>query len=147
MACTVRPLTVADHAACARVWRACVGLGAAPDARRLADFLARNPGYSQVALVDEEVIGVILASFDGIRGYLYRLAVDPTQRRRGVASTLVAAARDALRAAGVSHVNFHLFADNLPARAFWQTHDFAPFLGLEMWSLRFDGAPVGRARC
>src|SRR5262249_11785037 len=43
-----------------------------------------------VAEVEGQVVGSIIGTFDGGRGNLYRLAVDPAHRRRGVARGLVA---------------------------------------------------------
>ena len=60
------------------------------DVRRAA---ARDEVAFVIALSDDgeaRIIGSIIGTFDGWRGNIYRLAVDPAHRRRGVARALVA---------------------------------------------------------
>jgi ribosomal protein S18 acetylase RimI-like enzyme len=50
---------------------------------------------------DDRLIGVILASHDGRKGWLNRLAVDPLSRGRGLAQRLVRRAEDFLHEQGI----------------------------------------------
>jgi ribosomal protein S18 acetylase RimI-like enzyme len=50
---------------------------------------------------DGVLVGSIIATFDGWRGNVYRLAVDPAQRRRGLARRLAAEAERWLRLAWI----------------------------------------------
>ena len=49
----------------------------------------------------ERLIGVVVATHDGRKGWINRLAVHPDYRRRGLARHLIAQAEDALRAQGM----------------------------------------------
>ncbi len=129
----ITAMTVGDHAGCVALWSATENIGAAPDPAAFAAFIARNPGFSPVARADGRIVGAMMASFDGIRGYYYRLAVDRAWRRHGVATALVAHATDQLRAAGAERVNLHIFADNHAAKEFWADAGFTPYAGLEAW--------------
>lgn len=51
--------------------------------------LSTQPELFFVAAQDERVVGTILAGFDGVRGWVRRLAVCPNQRRLGLASRLM----------------------------------------------------------
>ena len=129
----IRALEVGDHGACCALWRNTEGIGDAPSAAALTAFLGRNPGLSPLACVDGQVVGALLVSFDGIRGYFYRLAVARDWRRRGLASALVDHALAALHDAGADRINLHLFGHNAAAAAFWRRSGWEPYAGLETW--------------
>jgi len=59
-----------------------------------------------------ELIGVVLASHDGRKGWINRLAVDPAHRRKGYAEKLVWAAEEALREMDIHVVAALVESDN-----------------------------------
>ena len=90
------------------------------DADGLDALLVRSPGALVLALDDEAIVGTIIAGWDGWRGTLYRLAVEPSYRRRGIASSLVSEAEGRLRDQGVRRM--HLIASRAggdAAESFW----------------------------
>jgi ribosomal protein S18 acetylase RimI-like enzyme len=54
-----------------------------------------------VALADGRLIGTVLATHDGRKGWINRLAVDPSSRRRGIGRRLVLEAEKWLAAEGL----------------------------------------------
>jgi len=84
---------------------------------RVAALLERDALL--VAEVDGEIVGAVIAGFDGWRGNFYRLAVAPEHRRRGIAARLVAAGEERLRAAGAPRVTALVAFDDDVARGFW----------------------------
>ena len=65
--------------------------------------MAENNADVLVAEVDVRVVGSIVGGFDGWRGNIYRLAVHPRFRRRGVARALVVEIESRLRARCRTH--------------------------------------------
>src|SRR4051812_42728728 len=57
-----------------------------------------------LAISDGQIIGTVIATFDGWRGAIYRLAVDPKHRRHGIARTLVAEAESIFKKWGAKRV-------------------------------------------
>lgn len=92
------------------------------EARRL---VARDPDALIVA-VDEAgvVVGSLIVGWDGWRCHLYRLAVEATVRRAGVASALVAEASTRARALGARRLDAMVHRDNEGAIAFWEALGF-----------------------
>ena len=60
----------------------------------------QDPDLILGAFEGEELIGVILGTDDGRKGWINRLAVEPGHRRKGVADELIIALEKALRKRG-----------------------------------------------
>lgn len=71
-----------------------------------------------------EVRGTVMAGYDGHRGWLYAVAVDPRLRQRGVGRTLVEHACAALAARGCGKVNLQVRDGNAAALAFYEELGF-----------------------
>ncbi len=109
------------------VWR---GAEAEPtvsdDRESLRRLLARDRGSLLVAALDEvgtgngEIVGTVIAAWDGWRGNLYRLAVLPEHRRHGYARELVRHAELQLRRQGAIRVAAVVVEDHDHATGFWQ---------------------------
>jgi ribosomal protein S18 acetylase RimI-like enzyme len=73
-----------------------------------ADIVARLIAHTEDALLvaeaDGELVGVLIAAWDGWRGNMYRLAVLPAHRRKGIARLLVETGHELLRAKGARRV-------------------------------------------
>jgi ribosomal protein S18 acetylase RimI-like enzyme len=87
-------------------------------------FLNRNPGLSLVARDGDELIGAILCSHDGRRGYLHHLAVDKRYRRQGIGSDLVRRCLAALAKEGIIKCNIYFLEENEAGMAFWERNGF-----------------------
>jgi ribosomal protein S18 acetylase RimI-like enzyme len=118
----VRPMGEFDVDATIRLWAACEGLGSGPgdDPASLSRFLRRNPDLSCVAVDDSELVGALLCGHDGRRGFMYRLAVHPDHRRRGLARMLVEAGLRLLAQADIPRAMVFVLADNTEALTFWE---------------------------
>ena len=58
-----------------------------------------------VAEDNDAIIGTAMAGYDGHRGWLYLVAVDPQQRRKGIGQQLVKHAMLALKTVGLSLIH------------------------------------------
>ena len=81
-------------------------------------LLAESPAALFVAEVEGQVVGAVIAGWDGWRGNIYRLAIDQDYRRRGIGLQLTRAAEDYLRECGVERVTA-LVAYDRAATSFW----------------------------
>jgi ribosomal protein S18 acetylase RimI-like enzyme len=82
-------------------------------------LLERDPEALIVAEVDGEVVGTLVAGWDGWRATFYRLAVDLDHRRHGLATTLVRAGEERFRALGAKRLNAIAESHKPGAMAFW----------------------------
>jgi ribosomal protein S18 acetylase RimI-like enzyme len=74
---------------------------------------------------DGQILGTVLAGYDGHRGWLYTVAVSPRRRRQGVGTALIQYAESALAALGCLKVNLQVRASNAGVVAFYQKLGFA----------------------
>ena len=84
------------------------------------------------------LVGTIVAGWDGWRGNLYRLAVLPAARRRGIALRLVAEAERRLAEKGAIRLSALVMSEHDPAVALWLAAGYArdPRVGRFVRSLR-----------
>ena len=120
-AAAVRRAGQADIGAVLDVWAQARSAAASmpDDAASVERLLARSPDALLVAEADGRVVGALVAAWDGWRGNLYRLAVLPSHRRRGIARRLVDAGHEHLRAQGARRVTA-LVAGEEAASALWR---------------------------
>lgn len=72
-----------------------------------------------------DVIGSVMAGYDGHRGWLYALAVLPDYRFDHVATTLVIEAEKKLRSIGCTKINLQIRSSNAQAQQFYRTLGYA----------------------
>jgi ribosomal protein S18 acetylase RimI-like enzyme len=102
----IRDFRIEDYDRVMELW-AHGGLPLKPRGRDSRDNIARQVKLANVRfLVAEEgpggrIIGTVLATHDGRKGWINRLAVDSGQRRRGIGAGLVRAAEGWLEAEGM----------------------------------------------
>src|SRR5258706_16231923 len=67
--------------------------------------LKLNPDSCLVLVEDEKIIGSILGTFNGKRGWIYHLAIDPNFQNLGYGSKLLSRAEEALKKHGTQRMH------------------------------------------
>jgi ribosomal protein S18 acetylase RimI-like enzyme len=83
--------------------------------------LSVQPELFFVAVLDDRVIGTLVAGFDGVRGWVHRLAVSPDHRRGGLASMLMRRAESSLKDLGCPKLNLQVRVSNLDVLKFYES--------------------------
>jgi ribosomal protein S18 acetylase RimI-like enzyme len=115
---TIRTATPADAEAVLALWRAA---DAVPSATDDAESVrgAAELGILLVACAGDRIVGSLVAAFDGWRGNMYRLAVEPGSRRQGIAAALVAEGERRLAEQGCRRITALVVAAEDHATGFW----------------------------
>ena len=89
--------------------------------------LAMRSGAAEVLVghIGEAVIATVMVGFDGHRGWVYYLAVDPDARLGGLGCRMMAAAEDWLRDRGAPKLNLMVREENAAVAAFYQRLGYA----------------------
>jgi GNAT superfamily N-acetyltransferase len=121
-ALSIAPIEDADVADVIALWQAC-GLTRPwndPD----ADIaLARRRPNSTVLIGRDAdaIVATAMVGHDGHRGWVYYVAVDPDRRAQGLGRTIMNAAEDWLRQAGIAKLQLRGRRSNAKAGAFYQS--------------------------
>ena len=122
----VRPAAPDDLDGVLAFWHAAAeGTDRVDDPLALDRLLARDPDALLLATEGGRLLGTVVVGWDGWRGHLYRLAVDPTSRRQGVARSLLQAAERRLRALGAHRADAMVLVDDALGQALWQGARYA----------------------
>ncbi|QAA77344.1 MAG: hypothetical protein BIP78_1578 [Candidatus Bipolaricaulis sibiricus] len=100
----IRDLSVDDCDELIRLWKE-AGLPFRPQGRDSREAIARQmEGGTAIYLgaeQDGQLIGAVLGTHDGRKGWINRLAVHPAHRRRGIGRALVGAVEERLHGMGI----------------------------------------------
>lgn len=128
MAPEIRRLTIDDYDEIIRVW-SFAGLPFKPKGRDRRDTIEKemiNPNCAFFGMFDDgQMMAVIIANFDGRRGWINRLAVDPERRGKGIGKQLIAHAEDFLREAGAVVICALIEDINYPSISCFQSAGYA----------------------
>jgi ribosomal protein S18 acetylase RimI-like enzyme len=120
----IREFGWSDYDAVAGVWRA-TGRDVVPRAE-LEEKLTRDPELFLVAEAADTLVAAVLRTYDGRRGWIFRLAVHPAHRRAGIATRLVAELEARFHKLGCPRVNLLVMPDNRDGLRFWQALGYLP---------------------
>ncbi|HEU4393796.1 MAG TPA: GNAT family N-acetyltransferase [Solirubrobacterales bacterium] len=119
----VRRCERGDAPAVLTLWeQARSGHASTPD--RIEDvegLLEDSPAALLVAERDGEIVGALVAAWDGWRGNMYRLAVRDGYRREGIGIALTRAGEDYLRHCGARRVTALVAFEDEVAAGFWDS--------------------------
>jgi ribosomal protein S18 acetylase RimI-like enzyme len=117
----IRLAADADLPATLTLWRAA---DAEPthtdDLASLRRLVHHDPGALLLAEDGTDLVGTVIAGWDGWRGSIYRLVVGPRHRRRGIGRQLVEAADSRLAVVGALRSQATVVGSDAQATTFWK---------------------------
>lgn len=122
----IRRFESADERAVVALWQRC-GLDGPRNepVRDIALKRSWQPERFFVGELDGTVVGTVMAGYEGHRGWINYLAVDPDAQRHGVGRALMLAAEDSLRALGCPKINLQVRSVNEAVVAFYRHLGYA----------------------
>ena len=112
------------------LWRkAGISVGSTDTKEELEIMAKRNPQLFLIGKIDQKIISVVMGGFDGRRGYVHHLAVDPDYQKKGYGEMIIDDLLDRFHKMRVHKV--HLFIEKCNK----DVVDFYRDLG---WEIRDD---------
>jgi ribosomal protein S18 acetylase RimI-like enzyme len=123
----IRPFAHTDQSSVAKLWK--VSFPDDPPWNEAADVIARKLLIQRelffVATISNQVVGTVLAGYDGVRGWVHKLAVDPAHQRKGIARLLMKSAELGLASKGCPKVNLQVRASNAAVVDFYEAAGYS----------------------
>jgi len=117
----VRPYRPADEGAVIALWHACELTRPWNDpAKDIARKQRVQPELFLVGTLDDRVVATAMIGYEGHRGWINYLAVDPAHRRAGHARRLMDEAEQRLLELGCPKINLQLRKTNAQALGFYR---------------------------
>uniref|UniRef100_A0AAU2JKQ2 GNAT family N-acetyltransferase n=1 Tax=Streptomyces sp. NBC_00049 TaxID=2903617 RepID=A0AAU2JKQ2_9ACTN len=136
----IEPASATDLGAVLDFWKtAAEGTSISDDLAGVERLHERDPHALLLARRDGELVGTVIAGFDGWRCHLYRLAVHPAHRRRGIGSALLAAAEERFAALGGRRADAMVLVRNEQAHQAWDAAGYASQDQWTRWVKPLDG--------
>ena len=122
----IRPMTKEDYDEIFAMWQITTkrALSKADERSQIERYLDRNPGMSQVAVVDGKIVGTVLAGHDGRRGFIHHMAVLPEYRRRHIGHRLAEKAIEMITNDGIDKTHIFCYRNNETGQNFWKDFGF-----------------------
>lgn len=126
---TIRTMTVNDHKSLIPFWKEHYFNNTMDELPSFTLFLDKNPDLSFIAEEAGEIVGTVLGSFDGRRGYIQKLVVHKGKRKQGIGRKLLETAIQKLLSLGVTYIPISSEPENV---AFYEKMGFKRASGTAM---------------
>jgi ribosomal protein S18 acetylase RimI-like enzyme len=112
-----------------KLWRkAGISVGSSDTEEEIEKMLKRNPNLLLIGKLNEKIIAIVMGGFDGRRGYVHHLAVDPIYQKKGYGKMIMDELIDRFCKIGVHKIHLFIEKDNKEVVNFyknlnWQLRD------------------------
>jgi ribosomal protein S18 acetylase RimI-like enzyme len=117
----IRPYSPQDESAVITLWQKCNLTRPWNNPERdIERKLKVNPELFLVGAIDSRVIATVMGGYEGHRGWVNYLAVDPEHQRNGIGRRMMAAIEGKLLAMGCPKINLQVRTGNQSALSFYE---------------------------
>jgi len=116
---------MSDEEAVVALWERCGLTRPWNDPRKdIRRKLRAQPDLFLVGVTDGEVVATVMVGYEGHRGWIQYLGVDPKRQRKGLGRAIMAEAERLLREAGCPKINLQVRTSNTGAIEFYKRLGF-----------------------
>ena len=121
----IRPFETSDEDAVVALWERCGLTRPWNDPRKdIRRKLRVRPDHFLVGVMDGEIAATVMVGYEGHRGWIQYLGVDPRRQRTGLGRAIVAEAERLLRAEGCPKINLQVRTSNVGVIEFYKRLGF-----------------------
>ena len=117
----IRSYRAADQSAVIDLWQRCNLVVPQNDPQKDIEMKSRvQADLFFVGVIGNRIVATLMAGYDGHRGWIYYLAVDPDDQRRGMGRRMMEWAEAALKKRGCSKINLQVRTSNPAVISFYE---------------------------
>jgi len=126
----IEKFTMESYETVVNLWKKSgINVGSTDTRKEIERMLEHNPNLFLIGKDNDRLISVVMGGFDGRRGYVHHLAVDPDFQRRGYGRMIIDDLIEIFRKMGVHKI--HLFIEQY-------NRDVVEFYRTLGWEIRDD---------
>ena len=126
----IEKFTIEFYEDVVQLWRKTgISVGSSDSKIEIAKMLERNPTLFLIGKIDDKICAVVMGGFDGRRGYVHHLAVDPVYQRRGYGKLMIGELNKEFLRLGVHKIHLFIQKHNREVVFFYQNQG---------WEIRED---------
>jgi len=132
----IREFRIADYEDVIALWEMAGLLRGRSDERsEIEKKLERDPDLFLVGVDAGVIVAAVIGGYDGRRGWVYHLAVEPTLHARGFGASLLEELESRLRERGCIKVNLLIDPENAAVQGFYEKRGYTPddLVFMEKW--------------
>ncbi len=138
----IRPFVEADQDRVVELWDRCGLLRPWNDPRRdIARKLQVQRELFLVGEIEGQIVAAMMVGYEGHRGWVNYLAVEPGRRRLGLGREMMAEAESRLKALGCPKIQLQVRQDNAEAIAFYRRLGYAEDAVVNMGKRLIEDGP------
>ncbi|MHA1168016.1 MAG: GNAT family N-acetyltransferase [Candidatus Hodarchaeales archaeon] len=125
----IRKMEAGDFTEIRDLWEKCgIKLAKSDEPAELKRMLDHNPGLCFVTIRESDgtIVGAVLGGFDGRRGWVHHLAVDPQEQRKKLGSLMMAELTNQFKRMKVVRIKLEIYKDNLELIEFYKKLGWNP---------------------
>ena len=139
----IRPYQPSDETAVIALWRRCDLTRPWNDPKLdIERKLLVNPELFLVAEIDGEIMASVMGGYEGHRGWINYLAVDPNYQRQGLGREMMEVVEERIRALGSPKINLQIRAGNTAVIEFYQSIGYKMDEVVSMGKRLVEDAPL-----
>jgi sugar/nucleoside kinase (ribokinase family)/ribosomal protein S18 acetylase RimI-like enzyme len=120
-----RSAAAADTRAICGLWAAAgVGAGFEIDSHEITERLKNDDGFFVVGERGDRMVAVAMGCYDDHRGWMKRVAVDPSEEGGGLGRALVTEVERRFLESGITKLRLSVWDENVGALSFWRELDY-----------------------
>lgn len=121
----LRTFTMADYEQVITLWhKADLRVGPTDSRAGILQKLERDADLFLVVQHEQNIIGAIMGSYDGRRGWANHVAVDPDHQGQGIGLAMMSELEERLRARGCLKINLLIARKNAHVQSFYRQLGF-----------------------
>jgi len=129
----IRPFITGDETAVVALWRKCNLVRPQNDPKKdIARKMKVDPELFLVGVDGDKVVAAVMGGYDGHRGSVYYLSVDPAYQKKGLGRQIMRAIEEKLQARGCPKVNLMFRTDNSKVEKFYENIGYKRDACIEM---------------